>query len=72
MMRLPSITEDRKAKKKNDLSDWIFSHNTTDSLEISSDNTLISKNGGSCTIIVKRNFTKHKPNTRISSKRNTI
>lgn len=46
-------------QKKNDLSDWIFSHNTTDSLEISSDNTLISKNGGSCTIIVKRNFTKH-------------
>ena len=44
-------------QNSNELSDWIFSHNVTTSLEISGDNTLISKNGGECVISVKRHYT---------------
>ena len=44
-------------QKSNELTDWIFSHNVTTSLEISGDNTLISKDGGKCIITVKRHYT---------------
>lgn len=46
-------------QNSNELTDWIFSHNTTESLEISGSNTLIPKEGGECVITVKRVYTKH-------------
>ena len=46
-------------QESNELSDWRFDYNTTDSISISASTTVFSNEGGSSTLTVKRNFTSH-------------
>lgn len=43
----------------NELSDWIFENSTTDYIDISVDNSILPKSGGSSVVKVLRHFTKH-------------
>ena len=46
-------------QESNELSDWRFDYNTTDSISISACTTVFSNEGGSSTLTVKRCFTSH-------------
>lgn len=46
-------------QESNELSDWRFDYNTTDSISISATTTVFSNEGGSSTLSVKRSFTSH-------------
>ena len=46
-------------QESNELSDWRFEYNTTDSISISASTTVFSNEGGSSTLSVKRSFTSH-------------
>lgn len=46
-------------QESNELSDWRFDYNTTDSISISATTTVFSNEGGTSTLSVKRTFTSH-------------
>lgn len=46
-------------QESNELSDWRFDYNTTDSISISATTTVFSNEGGTSVLSVKRTFTSH-------------
>lgn len=46
-------------QKSNELSNWIFDYNSTDSISISATETVFSNEGGTSTLSVKRTYTSH-------------
>lgn len=46
-------------QESNELSDWRFDYNTTDSISVSASTTVFPSEGGSSTLTVKRHFTSH-------------